>query len=345
MKFIAFSYPMIILIMIVTFLNFYNWHKESVYDFDQRQMDLQVNYAVDAATQEMLAGSHSLETDYVDWGKMSISPSVAYDTFIAVMLRNYGWNDISENREALDNLVPFFLICAYDGYYMLKTEKVPNDAVATEFDSSVDKANGIFPALYVTKSTGREYIYSTTYKKYWTPKIPYAEYRDGYYWMYYLGSRYGDYYNGSDIISGNILSTDEMKDRSKEAIANNINAAVNEGLSSGLGMLAGNEFYIPADTTDFTRTNAVKNPTCITFVQREDATMQFNMLTYGVGGSKIDEANFVICYMRDGNKMYAMAKYRGRVDADTSCGPVIKILESPDIAAQEGYYFDLTYLE
>lgn len=345
MKFISLGYTMCILIMAIAFLNFFNWHRESVYEFDQRQMDLQVNYAIDAATQDMLAGSYSLETDYVDWGRMSVTPSVAYDTFLAVMLRNYGWNDIDENREALDNLVPFFLVCAYDGYYMLKTEKVPNDAVSTEFSADADKVNGIFPALYLTKDTGREYSYYTTYKKYWTPKIPYAEYRDGSYWMYYLGSRYGDSYDGINLTSGIILSTNEMKDKSKEAIANNINAAVNEGLASGLGKIVGNEFFIPADTTDYTRTNAVKHPTCITFLQREDATEQFETLTFGVGGAKIDEANFVICYLRGGNKMYAMAKYRGRVESELGSNAVIKILESPDKAAQEGYYFDLTYLE
>lgn len=343
MKFIAIAYPMSILIIVIAFLNFYNWHNESVYEFDQRQMDLQVNYATDAATQEMLAGSYSLETDYVDWGKMSVSPNTAYDTFLAVMLRNYGWTDTEENRQALDELVPFFLICTYDGYYLYKTEKVPNDAVATEFDPRSEKYNGKFPAIVSGTGASRRYIYSTIYRKYWTPKIPYAEHKDGSYWMYYLGSRYGSYYNGASLKQGEQLLTQEMRDGSMECIANCINAAVNEGLNSGLGTITEEEFFIPADYTKYTRTNAVKHPTCITFLQREDAVSQFNVLTLGIGGAKIDEANFVICYQRNGEKMYAMAKYRSMVEAEGI--KVLKVLESPDIAAAEGYWFDLSYLE
>ena len=344
MKFISIGYSMIILMIVVSFVNFYHWHQESVYEFDQRQMDLQVNYSVDAATQDMLIGSYSLETDYVDWGKMSITPAVAYDTFLALMLRNYGWNDTEENREALDSLVPFFVVCAYDGVYVLKTEKLYTDSVATEFSDQSQKDKGIFPASWA-KNSGSSLILNTqvTYRKYWSPKIPYAEFHDGTCWLYYLGSRYGAKYDGTTVLNGVILDTDELKDQSKQAIANCVNSVVNEGLASGIQMPGSQNFFIPADDGKYSRTNSIKHPTCITYMQRQDQLIEFNTLTLAIGGAKIDEANFVVCYEKNGQKMYAMAKYRNDI---TSGGiKILKVLESPQKAAEEGYWFDLTYLE
>ena len=111
MKFSVLALPFVVLMDIVVFVSFIMWQHESVYEFEQRQLDLQVNYAIDAATQEMLENSSHLSTDYADWGSMVVEPEVALDTYLAVLVRNFGWGDTAKTREELlDTSIPFFTI-------------------------------------------------------------------------------------------------------------------------------------------------------------------------------------------------------------------------------------------
>ena len=53
------------------------WYVEQKAEFEQKQMDIQVNYSVDAAMQEMLTSTNDIGLDYVDFAKIKVDPQVA----------------------------------------------------------------------------------------------------------------------------------------------------------------------------------------------------------------------------------------------------------------------------
>ena len=73
-----------LLVCCIMFVGMLQWQNQAVYEFEQRQMDLQVNYAVDAAVQEMVVNSEHLGTDYADWGAMTVEPEVALDASCSI---------------------------------------------------------------------------------------------------------------------------------------------------------------------------------------------------------------------------------------------------------------------
>ena len=67
MKWQSLAFPLVLLMDIIIVLNFIQWQRDSVYDIQQRQLDLQVNYATDAAAQDLLGLGVHIDTDYADW--------------------------------------------------------------------------------------------------------------------------------------------------------------------------------------------------------------------------------------------------------------------------------------
>lgn len=349
MRYLAITYPLALLIWVIAFVNSVRWHEESIYEFEQRQMDLQVNYAIDAASQEMLYQSVDIDTDYAEWGKMSIEPMVAYDTYIALMLRNYGWADTPENRQALDELVPFFTVCAYDGFYIYSAQKIEDNPIISDWIKYPDDTYGF------NKDTSGNPVGNTTYGKVWSMKIPYAEYYNdgsgGAYWAYFLGGERGTRWKTANgFVEANLELNADQRSRAKTCIARTIMHACNNALIASSAQESGFEIYLPAAFTELTGTNAITRPSCLTYLAREDLATRWSVITFGIGGSKIDEASFCICYeLTIGGvtqKLYAPAKYRSSILAryGSSCR-IVYVAESAEIAAQHGYYYDLNYLD
>jgi hypothetical protein len=67
----------------------------------------------------------------------------------------------------------------------------------------------------------------------------------------------------------------------------------------------------------------------------------YDTVTFGIGGSKIDNADFVICYKVDEQRRYAWASDRD--DIEGMGRTVLEVLTSPERAAEKGYYFDYDY--
>ena len=286
MRYMAIAFPLAILMDCIIFINFVSWQQESLYEFEQRQMDLQVNYAVDAAVQEMLANGTHLGTDYADWGTMTIEPELALDVYISVLIRNLGWADSEQNRQDLmETSMPFFCVAAYDGYYMYmrQHEEVSEGGVT-----------------------------NTVYEMRWTPKIPYSDVKPNgsnyVYYFYNLGeSTYGTFTeNGSKIKYDNVLSKTATGPGSlgysRQVVNNTLTRACNSALYSGLEGNINKELYIPSSFSEWSNSNPVMTPSVLTYMSREDQKTRFDTVTFGIGGAKIDDAQFCICYEYAGNK-------------------------------------------
>ncbi len=323
MRYQVIAFPLGILMGVFMFINFTLWYQVSVYEFEQRQMDLQVNYAVDAAVQEMLANGTHLGTDYADWGSMTIEPEVALDTYLAVLIRNLGWADSEENREDLiESSMPFFCVATYDGYYMYMRQQ--------------EKVNGV-----------------TTYPHVWTPKLPYSDLvadpsHPGMYTYYFYNvgeTSYGTYteYNNKvkyDNVLNATASGPGSLERAQEVVSDTLTDACNSALYIGLMGEVDNELYIPASFSQWSNSNPVKSPSVLTYMSRSDETTKYDKVTFGIGGAKIDDAQFCICYQYNGVPCYTWADNRAEVESRGSV--VERVTTTPEDAAKAGYYFDFT---
>lgn len=331
MKFISLSFPLIILIECIVFVNFFQWQQQSVYEFEQRQQDIQVNYSCDAAVQEMLANGTHLDTDYATWRDMVLEPELALDTYLAVLIRNLGWADTAKNREDLiETSVPFFCVAVYDGYYMFMRQHEER----TE-----------------TLKNGQN-VTNTVYEMRWTPKLPYSEleeYPAGSnkykYYFYNLGTAfYGTYteqgnllkYNNALISSGDGYGT---LARSKAVVNGRLTEACNSAMFTGLEGDVQTQWYLPSTFSEWSNSNPVESPSVLTYMSNPTQHTQYETVTFGIGGAKVDDAQFCICYTKNGEKLYTWADNR-----DKLIGVKIeRVTTTPKEAAEAGYFFDITF--
>ena len=327
MRYSFLVFPLVILMDCVIFLNFLHWHEESVFEYEQRQLDLQVNYAVDAATQEMLINTPNLDTDYIDWGYVQVDPKAGYNAYIAMVLRSRGWADTKTNREMLEaDDIPFFLVAAYDGYY-----------------------------LYYKQPVNKEYNHTTGVTKYtsyemvWTPKIPYVENngkRDAKISMYNMGNdNYSSYNTSLNYLDNNVKhTTNTIKDKNI-VISEALTDACNTGLFNGLQGRTDMQFYLPDSYYEWTETNVVDKPTILTYLTRDGGIPKYENYSFGVGGSKIDEAEFVLCYQCNSKKYYTDVDNRALVESKVGVQVnTFRVMTSAKAACLEGYYYDMEFL-
>lgn len=330
MRYMALAFPLVILIDCIMFVSFFAWQQQALYEFDQRQMDLWTNYAADAAVQEMLANGTHLGTDYATWGEMVVEPELALDVYMAVLIRNLGWADTDRNRlDLIETSMPFFCVAAYDGYYMYSRQHEVQEVVLSDGTS----------------------VENTIYEMRWSPKLPYSETLadgSGYvYYFYNLGeSEYGTYKesDSSRVKYDNVLSRTSTGSgslsRSRAVVNNTLTNACNSALYTGLEGNVDAEIYIPSSFSAWSNSNPVMSPSVLVYMSRPDQRTNYDVVTFGIGGSKIDDAQFCICYEYNGQKLYTWSDKRKEViDRGSS---IERVVTSPEEAACAGYYFDFT---
>lgn len=332
MKFSTITLLYLIMLDSLIFYSFSIRQNEVLYEFEQRQQDIQVNYAVDAATQLMLSNTNDIYLDYQNMEKIYVDPQVALDTYNGLMVRYYGWSDESLTRQYFEDMyMPFFIVAAYDGYYVYSVTQKTED---TELNDGTHVENRVYP-------------------KTWSPKIPYAEGE----WngdssvihMYNLGGEvysaymYQDdkYYDNIAYISGTGFGS---RANASKVVANALTEACNKALISGKAKIGETQIIIPNSFSEWSKNRPVEYPTVLTYLDTNASnTGNFSTPTFAIGGSQIDIANYYICYVDDGVKKYTWAVNREAVEAEGIT--IDKVYMSAYDCADDGYYFDLNYLE
>lgn len=346
MKFGILTFVYTLLLDMVVFYSFAMKQNEIIYEFNQRMQDIQVNYATDAAAWMMLYDTPDIDIDYTTMSDIKVSPEVALKTYEAVMVRGLGWADTEETRAYFEDVhMPFFIVAAYDGYYVYGVTK------------------DIYDMTLNDKTTKLSY---NSYPKMWTPKIPYAEYFGAdstkpkenikYINMYTLGD---DFYERITIDGGNIGTvnysdmTPDVSDDTAYAktthrdilVASELTDACQKALFAAKNNVDSQQIIIPSSFSQWSSNRPVEYPTVLTYMDVAGDMTKFNHVSFAIGGSRIEEGNYYIAYLNDkGAMLYAHSRYRK--DVETKRGlKVIAVYNSAIECAQNQYYFDVTYLQ
>ena len=306
---------------------------EVIYEFEQRQQDIQVNYAVDAATQLMLSNTNDIYLDYQDLDNIYVDPAVALETYKGIMVRYYGWSDEELTRNYFeDQYMPFFIVAAYDGFYVYgATQKIEE----TELHNGDTIENRVYP-------------------KTWSPKIPYAEAdwdaTDPIIYLYTLGDdKYSAYYYETGNVLDNVPYAESgsgfgTRANRSRVVATLLTEACNKALLAGKAKIGDTQIIIPNSFSEWSKNRPVEYPTVLTYLDANSASVGvYDAVTFAIGGSQIDIANYYICYTDGTTKKYTYATNRELIEARGI--EIEKVFMSPYDCANDGYYFDLKYLE
>lgn len=287
--------------------------QKDVQEFEQLRLSYAVDYASDAAVLQVLQ-SKDLSMDYSDESYLRANPQQALDTFVDVLLFNYGMIPSDVNRAHVRmNFLPTFTVALFDGYYM---------AIPRLYKD--DPANG------------------RTWDLVFGPKLPYT-YESGS--SSYALNMGGDY---SLKMSGNLLSKPmgfPPGITSKEQIHREISNIVSRDVSYNINKFNednphwANTFYIPSGLTTLTGVNPIEGPSVLAIVQNVDFSTSTPISAFSVAGSKIQNARAVGAYVRNGKNYYCYT------DKLPSTITIIDVFETVHDAAKAGYEHDMRYME
>jgi hypothetical protein len=277
-----------------------------------------INYATDAAANEMLSVGH-LAMDYTDKNRMTLDPRVALETFCDVFAINYDLPNGSIMREYLQTMyLPLFAVAVYDGYYVY--ERYPsfrlNPAATTDANNK-----GLIS----------------------TPKLPYS-YRtaSGSYYALNLGLQNAIKFNNG-ALSKVFVSDAGLTNRNE--VKRQINIRVSDDLMWRMDMLyetgIKNTIYIPYNMTSIYNTNSIEGPTVFAYINDFNINTRYRLEEFAIGGTEVEEKRMVAAYMIGGKKLYSYADLLpGGFDLNTIENMYASTIE----AAIAGYYHDAAYM-
>lgn len=325
MKWSAIAIPIVLLIDILVLINFTNYRQAEFDALKQREYDIMVNYACDAAMQEAMEQAMNTSVDYRDVYAINLDPEYALYTYTECILRALGWSVTEENRDIiLQEYTPYFIVVESDGFYTYS-------GIQDTFD-------------YVT-GVG-DVITSNIKPNEWSVKLPFSEYDDRYIYIYSMEDNYyvkydkttGNYNDHEPYIAGTGKGTLDSRDR---IVASRLNTIINQAVARAGGGSLRLVANLPVKDTVYVK--AATRPSIYTmFVDK-------NVLTgepiVAVAGTQASVGMTYICYTRGSNKYYTYAYNRDIVEkpvAEGGFGCVVEeIYTSQNKAAMNGYYPDI----
>ena len=314
MRFQVIAFPLAVLALILALMNSFKWQMETAYEFEGRQMDIQVNYCIDGAIQEMLNSTSNIGTDYADKGRIKVNPEIGWETYRTMLLKNLDWSEAKENIDLLESdMIPFFCVATYDGYYMkIRQENIIN-------------FNG---------------VNQSSYGLVWTPKLPYVM-ND----LNNLNKKYAINlsYDQPMMFDGNSIvlrykGSDITEEQQRRAVSNTLSDACNKALLTGFSGNADKAFEVPPTMSKFRGTNGIEGVTILTYLSKDGNVSKYSNNIFAVGGARINDANFCIGYQKGDRKFYCRPYYRNRVEE--AGYHVSRVFTSDKEAARNGYYYD-----
>lgn len=278
--------------------------------FEENRLAIAVNYAVDAATQEMKDNSANLGQDYESISRINVDPIVAMDTFSTILLKNYDIPLSSTNQQSvLLDYCPVFMVATYDGYYIASKQKINDAGVENMIFSPKLPYYDIYMETDGTKS-----LYSFNLSLTSAIKIDESG---------------GVYKVGTPPLS---------KKEQSDVINTRISDVLNEYLVKYANRDPRGRIFIPSEMTTLHSTNPIRNTTVFAYIDNFDlAGYGTNLQSFGIGGSEIKQKKVVVGFSTVTNgKTELYYAYSDRVP--TGVVP-IETFDSQEDAAKEGYYF------
>lgn len=309
-RFMAITYPIVVIFFIVSLLNFQKYNIEQRTNFHQSVLDTQINYAVDAAVTEMINKTEDLGMDHADIYRAKVNPEVALDTFVNMMLRAYGMAQSKENAAELrSNYIKAFLVAGYDGFYL---------GTPTKFNSS----------------GGMDIVFES--------KIPYL-YSDP-----VTNKRYGLNLAFKDAVEfdGGTLRrvTSPISEKDQRVIVSErVTDALTETLYEQKEHQLLESVYLPTEMTTIKSTNPIERITVFCYFEDIFRGYDLPLGSFGIGGSRVQLQRHVGCYKKDYGD--GMKNYYAYLDSLPAGVVLVESYETPERAAEEGYYFDVRTLK
>lgn len=293
--------------------------------YEEYIINYAVDYATEAAAQELLEQSH-IGTDYQDWGRINTDPETAKKTFETMMLLNYGFPMAEKSYDMMEsNYMPIFCVAAYDGYYVYEEQK-------------------------------NEKGY---YNLQGTNKIPYGMEKNGAYFALNLGL------DNCRMLANGKLTVEHLADHAitGKDVLYHVNSTVADDLTYRFQQylhrramekndprVDNNVIYLPMGLTTMTKVNAIEGPTVISLIDNWDLNTTHEVSAFSIGGAKLEPARMVAGYtVNDPNhgpqKWYCYADLLpgwGTDEFETL--DIDNLFTSVTAAAEAGYYYDPYYM-
>lgn len=296
-----------IFLICATFVHFTVYKQEATREFNEHNLDVAVNYAVDAAVEEMVQQSTDLKLDYADFEYCTVNPEIALQIYCEVLLQNLGYAVTDENIQMIKTSnTPCFIVAAYDGYYVGKPTKI-NDVGARDLLFSEKK-----PYSYVNGDT---------------------------FYLLNLGGIDCKKVDNKGIVSkvDCPLTREECWEIANRQITEDFMKAVQEESLAQTGLK--HEIIIPGGLTEVQKTNSVKSPSVLAYVNNVWLGPGLPIESFAIGGSKLTHTDFMGSYIRDNRKYYCPTRLKPEGVS------FIKIYETAELAAQDGYFPDIKQFE
>lgn len=279
---------------------------EATREFNEHNLDVSVNYAVDAAVEEMIQQSTDLKLDYADFEYSAVNPEIALQIYCEVLLQNLGYAVTDENIQMIKTSnTPCFIVACYDGYYVAKPTKINN-------------------------AGARDLLFSE--------KKPYSYYDgDTLYSLNLGGIDCKKIQNGYVTKVNCPLTREECWEIANRQITEDFMKAVAEESLAQTGLK--HEIILPGGLTNVAITNPIKSPSVLAYVNNLWIGPGDPIESFAVGGAKLTHTDFMGAYIRDGQKYYCPTRLK------PPGVTFIKIYETPELAAQDGYYADIRNFE
>lgn len=301
-RFKTLSFPIAILAWVVTTLVFMQYQRDSYSEFRRLVLDTQINYAVDAAVDEMVDDSKDLQLDYGNWEYLSCDPKVALDTFCSMYLEGNGLIDSAENRAWVTaTYCKAFLVATYDGYY-------------------------VGAPTVINANWAHDVVFSI--------KQPYFYQNGGEYYALNMTRQ-----DCKRLRNGVLETVDRPTTLTEQDVRTIINGQISDAFTKAVGdaMQWHNTetVYVPANYSDIVTTNAIDQTTVLVYMSDLPAGFGRTTDSFAIGGARVRHERFVGCYIKDGVKMY---QYIDKLDDTYN---IIETFETAIQAAEAGYEFDI----
>lgn len=314
--------PIALVIWIGTTLLFIRTSQEAYAAFEEEKLDTIVNYAVDAAVDEMVQMTADLGMDYADYESLKVDPNVALDMFATMMSKGMEMSSVGETLVKTKYL-PMFCVASYDGFYIAQPLAKSNSSSGVSYDS-----------VFTIK---QPYTYKDSAGKIYALNLGLSECRT------LKGSKV-DY---------------EKSGLSKEEQLRIINSRVSDAMMKTVweqqqGKML-HTIYVPSEMGKVASTNPIKNVTVMAYVSNIPLGWGKCIESFGIGGAKITHERYVVCYEKNGKKMYTYSDAKNVIRDESNKevavsdgitrSNIIEVLDNPTRAAEKGYYFDYDYFK
>ena len=302
-RFKSLALPISILVWILATLHFIQYMQDEYSEFERLKSDTIINYATDAAVDEMVDYSKDLQLDYGEWEYLSCDPEIALDTFVDYYLDSMGMLNTEANRAWVTaTYCKCFIVATYNGYYVGQPTVI-NDSGARDIVFSLKKP-------YMYKNGDSYYALNLTRQ------------------------------DARRLKDGVLTTVDRPAELSENDVRMIINSQISDTLTTVVGEQMGwhntETLYLPANMSSISRTNPIDATTVLVYMSGMPAGFGRTVDSFAIGGTRIEHQRFVGCYIKDGVKMYQY------VDKLNESYDLIETFESPLEAAKKGYEFDIS---